>query len=64
MKYRIYGQFTDNTGDKSEQKSMDEEWHPLFCEALNNNDQTEYLLDILLNGDVRYRAFFNFDGYI
>lgn len=23
-------------------KSMDEEWHPLFCEALNNIDQTEY----------------------
>lgn len=38
-------------------KSMDEEWHPLFCEALNNIDQTEYLLDILLNGDVRDRAF-------
>lgn len=38
-------------------KSMDEEWHPLFCEALNNIDQTEYLLDTLLNGDVRNRAF-------
>ena len=38
-------------------KSMDEEWHPLFCEALNNIDQTEYLLDTLLNGDVRDRAF-------
>lgn len=36
---------------------IDEEWHPLFCEALNNIDQTEYLLDILLNGDVRDRAF-------
>lgn len=38
-------------------KSMDEEWHPLFCEALNNIDQTEYLLDTLLNGDVCDRAF-------
>ena len=38
-------------------KSMDEEWHPLFCEALNNIDQTEYRLDTLLNGDVRDRAF-------
>ena len=36
---------------------MDEKWHPLFCEALNNIEQTEYLLDTLLNGDVRDRAF-------
>lgn len=38
-------------------KSMEDEWNPLFCEALNNIDRIEYLLDILLDGDVRDRAF-------
>lgn len=38
-------------------KSMDDEWNPLFCEALNNIDRVEYLLDTLLNGDVRDRVF-------
>lgn len=30
-------------------KSMDEEWHPLFCEALDNIDQTEYLWDFIVS---------------
>ena len=38
-------------------KSMEDELNPLFCEALNNIDRIEYLLDILLDGDVRDRAF-------
>lgn len=38
-------------------KSMEDEWNPLFCEALNNIDRIEYLLDILLDGDVGDRAF-------
>ncbi|MCQ2508274.1 MAG: CHC2 zinc finger domain-containing protein [Dorea sp.] len=29
-------------------KNMDEEWHPLFCEALNRKSYVEYLLDELL----------------
>ncbi|MDO4976510.1 MAG: CHC2 zinc finger domain-containing protein [Eubacteriales bacterium] len=29
-------------------KNMDDEWHPLFCEALNQKNYIEYLLDELL----------------
>ena len=29
-------------------QSMDEEWHPLFCEALNKKDYIDYLLDELM----------------
>ena len=29
----------------------DEDWHPLFCEALDRKDFIDYLLDILLCGD-------------
>lgn len=29
-------------------QSMDEEWHPLFCEALDKKDYIEYLLDELM----------------
>ena len=31
-------------------KSMDEEWHPLFSQALENLPNTEYRLDVLLSG--------------
>ncbi len=34
-----------------------EEWHPYFCEALNEIDHIEYLLDLLLYGDISDRAF-------
>ena len=37
-------------------KTMDEEWHPYFTEALQETDHIEYLLDTLLNGDVHDRA--------
>lgn len=29
-------------------QSIDEEWHPLFCEALNKKDYIDYLLDELM----------------
>ncbi len=38
-------------------KDPSEEWHPYFCEALNEIDHIEYLLDLLLYGDVSDRAF-------
>ena len=31
-------------------KSMDEEWHPLFIQALENLSNVEYQLDVLLSG--------------
>jgi hypothetical protein len=33
------------------------EWHPLFCEALENITRVEDMLDTLLSGDVVDRAF-------
>lgn len=38
-------------------KDESEEWHPYFCEALNEISHIEYLLDILLYGKVSDRAF-------
>ena len=32
------------------------DWHPLFCEALQNIDYIEYLLDELLSGTLEERA--------
>lgn len=37
-------------------RQPDEDWHPLFVEALQKQDQVEYLLDELLTGDMRERA--------
>lgn len=37
-------------------RQPDEDWHPLFVEALQKQDQVEYLLDVLLTGDMRERA--------
>lgn len=34
----------------------DEEWHPLFTEALSRESHVEYLLDVLLSPDIRERA--------
>jgi hypothetical protein len=34
----------------------EEEWHPLFCEALEKNDYIEYLLDILLYAPLSERV--------
>ena len=38
-------------------KDETKEWHPYFCEALREIDHVNYLLDILLDGDVHDRAF-------
>ena len=32
-------------------KMEDKNWHPLFCEALQESSRTEYLLDVLLFGE-------------
>lgn len=36
-------------------KQPDEEWHPLFVEALQRKDHIEYLLDVLLSGVLEER---------
>ena len=36
---------------------MSDEWHPYFYEALKETDHVEYMLDVLLTGDVSDRAF-------
>lgn len=38
-------------------KSPEDEWNPLFIEALQKKAHTEYLLDILLSGTTEERAF-------
>lgn len=38
-------------------KSLDEEWHPYFIEALQNLDQVAYQLDTILTGSDSDRAF-------
>lgn len=37
-------------------KTVDEEWHPRYVEALQEIDHTEYLLDTLQEGDILDRA--------
>ena len=37
-------------------KTPDEEWHPLFVEALQKQSHVEYLLDVLLFSDMEERA--------
>lgn len=37
-------------------KTPDEEWHPLFMEALQKQSHVEYLLDVLLFSDMGERA--------
>ena len=39
-------------------EDADEDWHPLFCEALKEIDHVEYLLDTLMYGDISDRASF------
>lgn len=36
-------------------KPTDEEWHPLFVEAMHKQDYIEYLLDILIDGTLEER---------
>ena len=37
-------------------KQRDEEWHPLFVEALQNQDYIDYLLEVLFAPDFEERA--------
>ena len=37
-------------------KTPEEEWHPLFVEALQKQSHVEYLLDVLLFSDIGERA--------
>lgn len=37
-------------------RQPDEEWHPLFVEALRSESHVEHLLDVLLSGDIRERT--------
>ena len=37
-------------------KTPEEEWHPLFVEALQKQSHVEYLLDVLLSPDMEERA--------
>ena len=37
-------------------KNPEDEWNPLFAEALQKKTHTEYLLDILLSGTMEERA--------
>ena len=37
-------------------KTPDEEWHPLFVEALQKQSHVEYLLDVLLFGEIEEQA--------
>lgn len=39
-------------------KDENDEWHPYFCEALEEIDHVEYWLDTLLYGNISDRAFF------
>lgn len=39
-------------------KESEEEWHPLFMEALQEQICTEYMLDVLLTGTVEEKAAF------
>lgn len=43
---------------RSQQANLlqDEAWNPRFVEALQNMSRVEYLMDVLLSGDIRERA--------
>ena len=42
-------------------KTPDEDFHPLFVEALQKQDYVDYLLDVLLSPDMEERAAFIID---
>ena len=51
--YRVLCEYLHLLRDWKEQyapKPEDEDWHPLFCEALQKMDYVEYLLDELISG--------------
>lgn len=44
-------------------ESMEEEWHPLFAEALQNESKISYLADMLMFGtDEKIMVFFGTEG--
>lgn len=50
--YHLLGQWKTEYAPKQE----DEQWHPLFVEALQKQDYIGYLLDVLLSGTVEEKA--------
>ena len=57
--YRVlcdYRQLLDKWKIEYAPKDETEEWHPYFCEALQESDHIEYLLDILWEGTASDRA--------
>ena len=50
--YHLLGQWKTEYAPKQE----DEQWHPLFVEALQKQDYIGYLLDILLSGTMEEKA--------
>lgn len=58
--YRVLSDYYHMLGEwktKYVPKSMDEEWHPCFVEALQNISKVEYQMDTLLEKDIPDRAF-------
>ena len=57
--YRVLCEYLHLLRDWKEQyapKPEDEDWHPLFCEALQKMDYVEYLLDELISGTLEERT--------
>ena len=57
--YRVLCEYLHLLRDWKEQyapRSEDEDWHPLFCEALQKMDYVEYLLDELISGTLEERT--------
>lgn len=50
--YHLLGQWKTEYAPKRE----DEQWHPLFVEALQKQDYIGYLLDVLLSGTMEEKA--------
>ena len=57
--YRVLCEYLHLLRDWKEQyapQPEDEDWHPLFCEALQKMDYVEYLLDELISGTLEERT--------
>ena len=57
--YRVLCEYLHLLRDWKERyapKPEDEDWHPLFCEALQKMDYVEYLLDELISGTLEERT--------
>lgn len=53
---RDYRRLLENWKTTYAPKQKGEEWHPLFVEALQNQDYIDYLLEVLLTPDLEERA--------